>query len=83
VTFFVDTDPKKCLERIHATRFGFELFEEEKKLKSVREVYLDLVKKHNFVRINGDVSEDEIGNEAIGEIKKIMKEKEFSLQKFL
>lgn len=83
ITFFVDTDPEKCIERIKKTRFGFELFEEEKKLRSIRETYLELAEKYGFIKINGNVPEDEIGNEPIKEIKKILKEKDFSLQKFL
>ena len=83
ITFFIDTDPKICIERIQSERFGFELFEEEKKLRSVRKVYLELAEKYKFIKRNGTVPEDEIGNGTIKEVKRILKEKDFSLQKFI
>ncbi|MFH1420961.1 MAG: dTMP kinase [Candidatus Aenigmatarchaeota archaeon] len=42
LTFIIDTEPETCLERIKASRFGQELFEDLEKSTQVRENYLAL-----------------------------------------
>jgi dTMP kinase len=70
IVFFVDTDPKVCIERIAKSRHHIELFEEEKKLIEIRKNFISL-KKHykNTYIIDGNRTIEEIHEE----IKKLMK----------
>lgn len=53
--FYISVPPKIAIKRIHANRFGVELFEKERELTLVAKTYQKLVKKHNvFYEINGE-----------------------------
>jgi len=42
ITFIINVSPETCMERIQRSRPSTELFEEEKKLRKIREAYLSL-----------------------------------------
>ena len=65
-TFFLDVSPSICIKRIVNSRLNLELFEEEQKLKKVRQTYLWLSKKfsHVFV-LDGEKTENQIGAEVL------------------
>jgi len=56
ITIFLDVKPETCIKRISESRFNFELFEQEEKLRKVREEYLALAEKFSFKVINGEGS---------------------------
>ena len=56
ITIFLDVKPETCIKRISESRFNFELFEQEQKLKEVREEYMALAEKFSFKVINGEGS---------------------------
>ncbi|MFP3288925.1 MAG: dTMP kinase [Candidatus Micrarchaeota archaeon] len=56
ITIFLDVKPETCIKRISESRFNFELFEQEEKLRKVREEYLALAEKFSFKVINGESS---------------------------
>ncbi|MFP3278720.1 MAG: dTMP kinase [Candidatus Micrarchaeota archaeon] len=56
ITIFLDVKPETCIKRISESRFNFELFEQEEKLRKVREEYMALAEKFGFKVINGEGS---------------------------
>jgi len=56
VTIFLDVKPETCIKRISKSRLNFELFEQEEKLRKVREEYISLAEKFGFNIINGEGS---------------------------
>lgn len=55
LTLFLDTEPKECIKRLKRERCSLELFEEERKLRQVRNNYLKVIRGHgNLVRVNGN-----------------------------
>ena len=66
ITFFVDTPPEICMERIGKSRQHIELFEELGKLKNIRENYIALLKEFpNSHVINGNKKMDDIHKEIV------------------
>lgn len=65
ITFFIDTEPKNCVERISQSRDGFELFEKIDKLEKTRMKYIELSEnnKYNIVRIDGSRSIETVSEE--------------------
>ncbi len=62
--FYLDVPAEVCMERIKASRFEFELFEEQRKLEQIRNHYLDLAKDHEqFKVINANRPKEEIAAE--------------------
>lgn len=69
MTFFVDTQPKVCMERMKKARHHVELFEEEHKLVQIRKNFLAMKSYFpNTQIIDGNRNPDEIHSE----IKKIV-----------
>lgn len=63
-TIFLDVFPNTCIKRIVNSRINIELFEEEKKLKKVRQTYLWLTKQFpNTFILDGEKTENQIGEE--------------------
>ena len=72
IIFIIDVPVEVSIERIKASRFGFEFFEEKKKLEVIRNNFLELSKEYeNCFVINGNRSIEEIHQEII----KIVEEK--------
>jgi len=70
--FIIDVPVEVSIERIKASRFGFELFEEKKKLEKVRNNFLELSKEYkNCLVIDGNRSIEEVHKEIV----KIVEEK--------
>jgi len=70
--FIIDVPVEVSIERIKASRFRFELFEEKKKLEKIRNNFLELSKEYkNCFVINGNRSIEEVHKEIV----KIVKEK--------
>src|SRR3989344_369887 len=66
LTFFVDTQPEICMERIGKSRQHIELFEEIGKLKKIRENYLSLLREFpNSHIVNGNRKMEEIHKEIV------------------
>lgn len=72
IIFIIDVPVEVSIERIKASRFGFELFEEKKKLEKIRNNFLELSKEYkNCFVINGNRSIEEVHKEIV----KIVEEK--------
>jgi len=72
IIFIIDVPVEVSIERIKASRFGFELFEEKKKLEIIRNNFLELSKEYeNCFVIDGNRSIEEIHREIV----KIVEEK--------
>jgi len=72
IIFIIDVPVEVSIERIKASRFGFELFEERKKLEKIRNNFLELSKEYkNCFVINGNRSIEEVHKEIV----KIVEEK--------
>jgi dTMP kinase len=72
IIFIIDIPVEVSIERIKASRFGFELFEERKKLEKIRNNFLELSKEYkNCFVINGNRSIEEVHKEIV----KIVEEK--------
>jgi dTMP kinase len=72
IIFIIDIPVEVSIERIKASRFGFELFEEKKKLEKIRNNFLELSKEYkNCFVINGNRSIEEVHKEIV----KIVEEK--------
>jgi dTMP kinase len=72
IIFIIDVPAEISIERIKASRFGFELFEEKKKLEKIRNNFLELSKEYkNCFVINGNRSIEEVHKEIV----KIVEEK--------
>jgi len=72
IIFIIDVPAEVSIERIKASRFGFELFEEKKKLEKIRNNFLELSKEYkNCFVINGNRSIEEVHKEIV----KIVEEK--------
>jgi len=72
IIFMIDVPVEVSIERIKASRFGFELFEEKKKLEKIRNNFLELSKEYkNCFVINGNRSIEEVHKEIV----KIVEEK--------
>jgi dTMP kinase len=72
IIFIIDIPVEVSIERIKASRFGFELFEEKKKLEKIRKNFLELSKEYkNCFVINGNRSIEEVHKEIV----KIVEEK--------
>jgi len=70
--FIIDVPVEVSIERIKASRFGFELFEEIRKLEKVRNNFLELSKEYkNCFVIDGNRSIKEVHKEIV----KIVEEK--------
>jgi len=70
--FIIDVPVEVSIERIKVSRFGFEFFEEMKKLEKVRNNFLELSKEYeNCFVINGNRSIEEVHKEIV----KIVEEK--------
>jgi len=66
IIFIIDVPVEVSIERIKASRFGFELFEEKKKLEIIRNNFLELSKEYeNCLVINGNRSIEEIHQEIV------------------
>ncbi len=64
ITFLIKVSPKICVERIHKSRFGVELFEKEDILTKVWKEYSRLARKFSGVCIiDGEKSMDEVFEE--------------------
>lgn len=66
MTFFVDTQPRICMERIKKARHHIELFEQEQKLEQIRRNYLSL--KSYFPEtyiIDGNGRPEDVFNEVV------------------
>jgi len=76
ITFILDLEPKIALERIRASRFSYELFENSFKLNAVRENYLRLANKYdNSVIIDASKSIEEVHSTVCRYVEKILAEK--------
>ncbi|MDT7858735.1 MAG: dTMP kinase [Candidatus Aenigmarchaeota archaeon] len=72
IIFIIDVPVEVSIERIKASRFGFELFEEKKKLEKIRNNFLELSKEYkNCFVINGNRSIEDVHKEIV----KIVEEK--------
>ena len=72
IIFMIDVPVEVSIKRIKASRFGFELFEEKKKLEKIRNNFLELSKEYkNCFVINGNRSIEEVHKEIV----KIVEEK--------
>jgi len=72
IIFIIDVPVEVSIERIKANRFGFELFEEKKKLEKIRNNFLELSKEYkNCFVINENRSIEEVHKEIV----KIVEEK--------
>ena len=72
IIFIIDVPVEVSIERIKASRFGFELFEERKKLEKIRNNFLELSKEYkNCFVINENRSIEEVHKEIV----KIVEEK--------
>jgi thymidylate kinase len=72
IIFIIDVPVEVSIERIKASRFGFELFEERKKLEKIRNNFLELSKEYkNCFVINGNRSIEKVHKEIV----KIVEEK--------
>ncbi len=64
VVYYLKVSPRKCIKRITESRFSFELFEKEKKLKIIEESYMRLAKEYDvFQIIKGERSIKEVAEE--------------------
>ena len=64
--FIIDVPVEVSIERIKASRFGLELFEEKKKLERVRKNFLELSKEYkNCFVIDGNKSIEEVHKEIV------------------
>lgn len=59
-TFYIDVEPKIALKRIIKRGEGQTLFEKEEKLKRVRRVFKNLLKKYKIIALNGEESRSKI-----------------------
>ncbi len=66
VVFYLKVSPDVCIKRISDTRFSFELFEKEEKLKAIEKSYNRLAKEYDFFRIiDGEKKIEEVSEEII------------------
>jgi len=73
LTFIIDTEPKECLERIKASRFHLELFEDEEKFIEIRKNFL-LIKEifPNIHVINGNRKIEEVFDDIKNIVDKVL-----------
>jgi len=72
IIFIIDVPVEVSIERIKASRFRFEFFEEKKKLEEIRNNFLELSKEYNNCYVvNGNRGIEEIHQEVV----KIVEEK--------
>jgi len=74
IIFIIDIPVEVSIERIKASRFGFELFEEKKKLEKIRNNFLELSKEYkNCFVINGNRSIEEVHKEIVKMVEEKLK----------
>jgi dTMP kinase len=74
IIFIIDAPVEVSIERIKASRFGFELFEERKKLEKIRNNFLELSKEYkNCFVINGNRSIEEVHKEIVKMVEEKLK----------
>jgi thymidylate kinase len=72
--FIIDVPAEVSIGRIKASRFGFELFEEKKKLEKIRNNFLELSKEYkNCFVVNGNRSIEEVHKEIIKTLEEKLK----------
>jgi len=83
MVFFIDIHPKECLSNLNTNLVGQELFNEEKKLMEVRNVFLDLASDYeNYYIIDGS-NQDLARARIISIVENYLKDKKPSLQVML
>jgi len=84
ITFIIKVTAGKCLRRMRASRNELELFEEERKLKKVWNMYNWLSKNNkNVFVVDGEKSINQISLEVLEVVKKTLKNKKIKLTKNL
>ncbi|MEM5815351.1 MAG: dTMP kinase [Candidatus Aenigmatarchaeota archaeon] len=74
IIMILDVPSEISLERIKNTRFGFELFEEKKKLEIIRKNFLELSKEYkNCYIINSTKSIEDVHKEVVNIVEKTLK----------
>lgn len=74
VTLVLYVPPKISLQRINESIFGFELFEEEKKLSQVIKNYFEIAREYkNIYLINGMDEREKVHEEIVKSLEKHMK----------
>lgn len=74
LTILIKVRAKICVQRIKESRSGLELFESEEKLNKVWQTYERLSKKYPDIKVvDGEKSEEEVFEEIVKEVEKIIK----------
>jgi len=74
LTILLKVSAKTCIKRIKENRLSLEMFDTEEKLQKVWQTYEKISKKYpNIKVIDGEKSEDEIFEEILKEVKKLLK----------
>lgn len=73
IVIILDLPPKISIERIKSSRFGFELFEEEKRLEKIRNNFLELSKEYkNCFVLDASKSIEEVHRQVINLVEKLL-----------
>ena len=72
VTFLLDVDPRTGLSRVKNMRDIVEIYEEVKLQEKIRELYLKIAQKHDFIVINAEKSVENVFSEVLKHVKKML-----------